>query len=61
MDTYVICEADSTNALAQEVNERLRQGYALAGGVSVIEGEGHDGKYWYFFQAMILRTEAETP
>jgi hypothetical protein len=56
---YRIIEAKDMEGLEQDVNEALREGWTLQGGVCVVNSQANTYAWW-FYQAMVRGDGEET-
>jgi hypothetical protein len=57
---YRIIEAKDTEALEQDVNEHIRDGWQPLGGVAVVNSQANTYAWW-FYQAMVRDGGPERP
>lgn len=51
---YSVVEEDNTAELERSVALMAEEGFQPFGSLVVIEAEGENGKYFHYFQAMVL-------
>ena len=57
---YRIVEGKDVEGLEQEVNEHLREGWDLQGGVCVVNSQANTYAWW-FYQALVREDAGSSP